>query len=201
MNVLAIETTTDICSVALMTDGCWFEDTRSAPRLHNRHVLAMIDSLLEAAAITRRQIDVIVFGAGPGSFTGVRIAAAVAQGIALAVGARTLAVPSSTVAAECVRRLAGRRGEVSVARPCRPGHHHMSRFKLTQDSVDCLEFDRVAVVDVSSPEVVDAARLAPNARVVGRLALDRLAEAAAPEQALPFYVEGDSPWRSVVDDA
>ncbi len=200
MNLLAIETTTDICSVALLTDGCWFEHTRSAPRLHNRHVLAMIDNILEAAAIARRQIDVIAFGAGPGSFTGVRIAAAVAQGIALAVGARTLAVPSSTVAAECVRRLDGRRGEITVARPCRPGHHHVSRFKLAQDNVDCLAFDRVAVVDTSSSAVVDAARLAPNARVVGRLALGRIAEAAAPEQALPFYVEGDSPWRSV-DDA
>ncbi len=200
MNMLAIETTTDICSVALMTDGRWFEDTRSAPRLHNRHVLAMIDNILEAAAITRRQIDVIAFGAGPGSFTGVRIAAAVAQGVALAVYARTLAVPSSTVAAECVRRLADRRGEVTLARPCRPGHHHVSRFKLTRDDVDCLEFDRVAVVDTSSPSVVDAARLAPNARVVGRLALAGLADATTPEQALPFYVEGDSPWRSV-DDA
>ena len=120
MNVLAIETTTDVCSVALMTDGCWFEDTRSAPRLHNRHVLAMIDNVLESAEITRGQIEVIAFGAGPGSFTGVRIAAAVAQGVALAVGARAVAVPSSTVAAECVRRASGRRGEITVARPCRP---------------------------------------------------------------------------------
>ena len=197
MNVLAIETTTDICSVALMTDGCWFEHTRSAPRMHNRHVLAMIDDILEAAAITRRQIEVIAFGAGPGSFTGVRIAAAVAQGIALAAGARALAVPSSTVAAECARRLSGRRGEIIVARPCRPGLHHVSRFMLAQDNVDCLEFDRVAEVDTSSTEVVDATRLSPNARVVGQLALDRVEEAVAPAQALPFYVEGDSPWRSV----
>lgn len=197
MNVLAIETTTDICSVALVTDGCWFEDTRSAPRLHNRHVLAMIDNILEAAEITRGQIGVIAFGAGPGSFTGVRIAAAVAQGVALAVGARALAVPSSTVAAECVRRSSARRGEVTVARPCRPGLHHVSRFMLAQDNVDCLEFDRVAVVDTSSTEVVDAARLSPSARVVGQLALDGIDAAVAPALALPFYVEGDSPWRAV----
>lgn len=197
MNLLAIETTTDICSVALVTDGCWFEDTRSAPRLHNRHVLAMVDGILEAAAVNRRQVEVIAFGAGPGSFTGVRIAAAVAQGIALAVGARALAVPSSTVAAECVRGLSDRLGEVTVARSCRPGLQHVSRYKLMHDEVECLEFDRVAAVDTSPFHVVDVARFAPNARIVGQLALDRIAEAVAPEQALPFYVEGDSPWRPV----
>lgn len=200
MNVLAIETTTDICSVAFMTDGSWFEDTRSASRLHNRHVLAMIDNILEAAATTRRQIEVIAFGAGPGSFTGVRIAAAVAQGVALAAGARALAVPSSSVAAECVRRASGRRGEITVARPCRPGRHHVSRFMLARDNVDCLEFDRVAVVDTSSTEVVDTDRLPPNARIVGQLALDGIDAAVAPALALPFYVEGDSPWRSVERD-
>lgn len=193
--VLAIETTTETCSVALASCGHWFEDTRFAPRLHNRHLLAMIDGLLKAASLDRRAIDVIAFGAGPGSFTGVRIGAAVAQGIALGAGARVLRVASSAVAAEILRRSTPRRGEVSLSRRSRSGWSYVARYELLDDGVRCLEFDElVENVDVDE-RVVDGARCVMSARVVGELALANLAGAGEPATALPFYVEGDSPWR------
>lgn len=194
-NMLAIETTTEVCSVALASSGHWFEDTRFAPRLHNRHLLAMVDGLLKAASLDRRAVQAIAFGGGPGSFTGVRIGAAVAQGLALAVGARVVRVASSAVAAESLRRSTPRRGGVSLSRTSRPGWSYVARYELLDDGVRCLEFDElVGDADVDDG-VVDVSRCAMSARIVGELALASLAGAGEPATAVPFYVEGDSPWR------
>ena len=193
--VLAIETTTEACSVALAFCGQWFEDTRFAPRMHNRLLLAMVDGLLKAASLDRRAIQVIAFGAGPGSFTGVRIGAAVAQGIALGAGARVIQVASSAVAAEILRRSTLRGGGVSLSRSSRSGWSYVARYELLEDGVRCLEFDElVRNMDVDE-RVVDATRYVMSARIVGELALANLASAGEPATAVPFYVEGDSPWR------
>lgn len=195
-NVLAIETTTEACSVALAAGGHWFEDTRFAPRLHNRHLLAMIDGVLKAASLEARALHAIAFGAGPGSFTGVRIGAAVAQGIALAAGARVLPVASSAVAAESLRRSTPRRGRISLSRPSRRGWSYVARYELLDHGARCLEFDAlVADVDVDDECVVDVARCLMSARIVAELAFASLASAGEPATAVPFYVEGDSPWR------
>ena len=194
-NLLAIETTTEVCSVALASSGHWFEDTRFAPRLHNRYLLAMIDGLLKAASLDRGAVQVVAFGGGPGSFTGVRIGAAVAQGIALAVEARVLRVASSAVAAESLRRSTRRRGGVSLSRTSRPGWSYVARYELLEDGVRCLEFDELVGDQDVDECVVDVARCAMSARIVGDLAFASLANAGAPAAAVPFYVEGDSPWQ------
>ena len=194
-NVLAIETTTGACSVALAAKGHWLEDTRIAPRLHNRYLLAMVDGLLKVASLDRRALQVIAFGAGPGSFTGVRIGAAVAQGIALGAGARVLQVASSAVAAESLRRSTPRRGGVSLSRTSRSGWSYVARYELLDHGVRCLEFDELVQDGDVDQCVVDGARCAMSARVVGELALTNLASAGEPATAVPLYVEGDSPWR------
>ena len=97
LNVLALETSTAACSVAVLAAHGVFEQHRLAPRQHTELVFAMIDGVLGEAGLAREAIDVVAFGRGPGAFTGVRIAAAVAQGIA---AARALAVaPVSSLAA------------------------------------------------------------------------------------------------------
>ena len=84
MNILALETATDACSVALLTANGVCEEHVVAPRRHTELLFAMIDRVLAQAGINRRALDLIAFGRGPGAFTGVRIAAAAAQGIAAA---------------------------------------------------------------------------------------------------------------------
>lgn len=83
MNLLAIETSTDACSVGLSVNDELILDHRLAAQQHGTLVLPMVDALMAKAELTPQQLDGVVFGRGPGSFTGVRIGVAVAQGIAL----------------------------------------------------------------------------------------------------------------------
>lgn len=82
MRVLAIETSTEHCSVALYQAGTMHAVGELAGQRHSEILLAMIERLLGEAGCGMRDLDGIAFGAGPGSFTGVRIAASVAQGLA-----------------------------------------------------------------------------------------------------------------------
>lgn len=84
MKILALETSTEFCSVALSLDGKIVNKEILAERRHSEILLPMVHELLEEAALALQQLDGIVFGAGPGSFTGLRIACGVAQGLAYA---------------------------------------------------------------------------------------------------------------------
>jgi tRNA threonylcarbamoyladenosine biosynthesis protein TsaB len=83
MKILAVETSTEYCSVALWQDGNISERSELVGQKHSEILLAMLDELLKATGVTMKQLDGIAFGKGPGSFTGVRIACGVAQGLAL----------------------------------------------------------------------------------------------------------------------
>ena len=96
MKLLALETATEACSVALYLDGQVRERFEVAPRRHAELALPMAQVLLAEAGIARAQLDAIAVGRGPGAFTGVRLAIALAQGIALALDRPV--VPVSTLA-------------------------------------------------------------------------------------------------------
>ena len=95
--LLAIETASAACSAALSIDGEIEERHALAPRQHAALILPMIESLLVEAGLRPGDLDACAFGCGPGSFTGVRIAASIIQGIAFAAGIPV--VPVSTLAA------------------------------------------------------------------------------------------------------
>ncbi|WIG54753.1 MAG: tRNA threonylcarbamoyladenosine biosynthesis protein TsaB [Rhodanobacteraceae bacterium] len=97
MNLLAIETATEACSVALLHGDALIDRSELAPRRHAELVLPMAESVLAEAGLARKQLDAIAVGQGPGAFTGVRLAISVAQGLALALDIPV--VPVSSLAA------------------------------------------------------------------------------------------------------
>ncbi len=84
MKILAIDTSTEACSAALLIDGEITSHYQLAPRKHSQLILNIIDELLSDAKVSVSSLDAIAFGRGPGSFMGLRIAAGVVQGIAFA---------------------------------------------------------------------------------------------------------------------
>jgi tRNA threonylcarbamoyladenosine biosynthesis protein TsaB len=97
LKLLAIETATEACSAALMIDGEITEQFSLTANGHSKLILPMIDVLMTEAGLQPSDLDGLAFGCGPGSFTGVRIATGIIQGIAFALDLPV--VPVSNLAA------------------------------------------------------------------------------------------------------
>ena len=104
MKLLAIDTTEAACSAALLVDHEVSERFEIAPRRHSELILPMMDALLHQADFSLSQLDALAFARGPGSFTGVRIAAAVIQGAATAADLPVVPVSSLLALAQGAMR-------------------------------------------------------------------------------------------------
>jgi tRNA threonylcarbamoyladenosine biosynthesis protein TsaB len=96
----AFETSTEWCSVALHVEGETRALERRAGQRHSELALPMLHALLEKFRITTRDLQAIAFGAGPGSFTGLRVACGLAQGLALARDVPVVGISSFEILAE-----------------------------------------------------------------------------------------------------
>lgn len=101
--ILAVDTATESCSAACLTDDHVHERSVIDPQGHSRLLLPMIEEVLREADISKNALDAVVYDAGPGSFTGIRIGAGVAQGIALALNKPMLSISSLMILAEGIR--------------------------------------------------------------------------------------------------
>jgi tRNA threonylcarbamoyladenosine biosynthesis protein TsaB len=86
LKLLALDTATEVCSVALLLPQQLLVRELPAGPQHSAHVLSLVAALLAEAAIGLADLDCIAFGRGPGGFTGVRLAASVTQGLAFGAG-------------------------------------------------------------------------------------------------------------------
>jgi tRNA threonylcarbamoyladenosine biosynthesis protein TsaB len=208
VKILALETSADACSAALWTDGVVTGRYEEAPRRHVELILPMVQELLAAAGLGMRSLDGVAFGAGPGSFTGVRIAVSAAQGFALAAGLPL--VPVSSLAALAARALAGEARRVYVAQDARMGEVYAGAYESREDGVRALVEDRLATPeqvrtegewwlagggwarypDMAGPGAVDTGLRFPRAHEVAALAAPRFAagQTVAPGEAEPAYL-------------
>ena len=100
LKILALDTSTEYCSAALRLDGETIDRGALAGQRHSELVLAMIDELLRERALALRDLDGIAFGEGPGSFTGLRIACGVVQGLAFGADLRVVGIGTLLALAE-----------------------------------------------------------------------------------------------------
>jgi tRNA threonylcarbamoyladenosine biosynthesis protein TsaB len=100
VNLLAIETSTEFCSLAVAAGDLVFARHEPAGQRHAETILVAIRELIGEARLTLEQIEGIAYGAGPGSFTGLRVACGVAQGLAMARGIGVIGIASLLAVAE-----------------------------------------------------------------------------------------------------
>ncbi len=118
MNLLAFDTSTEYCSIAIQKGDEIFTFDMNAGQTHSQIILPQIQALLNEAKLTLNDLQGIAFGAGPGSFTGVRIAAGVAQGLAFGANlpvvdiCTLLALAQASGADKVIACLDARMGEV-----------------------------------------------------------------------------------------
>lgn len=151
MNLLAIETSSATASVALSVNGEINETLIATPREQAARILPVTGTLLAEAGLTLRGLDAIVFGQGPGSFTGLRVAAAVAQGLAMSTQRPVLAVSSLAAMAQGAWRAWAAR-HVLTCVDARMSEVYWARFELVDGLAMLRGRERIgAPADVEAP--------------------------------------------------
>jgi tRNA threonylcarbamoyladenosine biosynthesis protein TsaB len=218
LRILALDTSTEACSVALLLDGELRMRFQLTERSHAELVLPMVESLLDEAGVALADLDGLAFGRGPGAFTGLRIACGVVQGLAL--GANLPVVPVSSLAAVAAQVPAAPGDAVLVCNDARMGEVYWCVYRRETDGTLAPLADEAVSppdgVGDGSPPARHAAGnalprypalaerlreaglqlhdgLYPRADAVGRLgAIELAAGRGLPaEQALPVYVRDD----------
>lgn len=134
MRILAIDTVTEMCSVALSVDGEPIDRQDKAINRHSNIVLGMVQALLDEAGISLSQLDLIVNDVGPGSFTGIRIGMGVAQGLAYGANLPLLGVDALSTLAQGV---AGDGAEnILAAIDARMNQVYWAEFTLQRGSLE-----------------------------------------------------------------
>jgi tRNA threonylcarbamoyladenosine biosynthesis protein TsaB len=218
MNLLALDTATEACSVALAIDGRVLERYVEMERGHAERLLPMVEEVLAEAGIALGALDAIAFGRGPGGFTGVRLAASVVQGLAFGAGLGVVPVSNLAAVAQRAAELHPEARRVLVVNDARMREVYWAEFaaqglvvprgaeQVTDPAaVDVLPRDDGAAWVAAGRGLAVWPELGARCRAAGAIVLDTLLPRAReilalaspvvaaggalpPEQALPVYV-------------
>lgn len=219
--ILALDTAAEACSVALLVEGNIIERIETAPRRHAASLLPMAEACLAEAGVALSALDAVAFGRGPGSFTGLRIATGVAQGIAFAAELPVLPVSNLAAGAAAAWSRHGWR-RVLVAFDARMDEIYAAAFELDETGLPRAVSDEALLAPTALalpsggpwhgagsafaawPLLVEAlglaaanAELAPTARDLLGPAAAALAhgDAVPAEEALPVYLRERVAWQ------
>ncbi len=172
MRIVALETATDACSVAVYREGEILERFEVTPRRHTQRILPMLKALLSEAGLKLKDLDALAFSRGPGAFTCLRIAAGVVQGLALGTGLPV--VPVSTLAALAGEAFAQSDAEYAlVALDARMGEVYWGVYRRgLEEGLEVLS----APEQVSVPELGACVGIGPGWQVYGEVLRSRLRE-------------------------
>lgn len=134
VNILAFDTSLSACSVALQYNGEMKSLHKIAPMQQTKCILPMITELLNCFSITIKNLDVIAYGCGPGSFTGIRIASSVAQGISFATGLPVIPISSLAALAQTAYSIE-KQTQILVAVDARMEQIYWAQYHLSQAGV------------------------------------------------------------------
>ncbi|VVC75867.1 tRNA threonylcarbamoyladenosine biosynthesis protein TsaB [Aquicella siphonis] len=156
MKILALETSFNACSIALQNDRQVISSHHIAPMQQARMILPLIQEILSAGALTINDLDAVAYGCGPGSFTGVRIANSVAQGLGFA-GQKPVIPVSSLAALAQTALLAQQCTKVLVAVDARMEQLYWARYQVGEQGLMILDGKEqlCAPMDISRPDTND----------------------------------------------
>ena len=134
MRILAIDTATEACSVALWNDGTTFAHFEECPREHTQRILPLVKTILTEGNTSLTDLDALAYGRGPGSFTGVRIGIGIAQGLALGAGLPMIGVSTLATMAQGAWRMTGAT-RVLAAIDARMGEVYWAEYTRDENGV------------------------------------------------------------------
>lgn len=149
MRILAIDTATEACSVALWNDGTLCAHFEECPREHTQRILPLVKDILNQGNTSLTDLDALAFGRGPGSFTGVRIGIGIAQGLALGAELPMIGVSTLATMAQGAWRHTGAT-RVLAAIDARMGEVYWAEYQRDEDGV----WHGEATESVLKPEAV-----------------------------------------------
>jgi tRNA threonylcarbamoyladenosine biosynthesis protein TsaB len=150
MNILALDTCTESCSAALLYQGELFDRVEITQRGHSELILGMMDELFEQAGANIAEVEVLAFGRGPGSFTGVRVGVGVAQGIAFARDIPVIPISSLAATAQAAVDLFDV-DSIAVAMDARMGEIYCASYHVVNGLVHLLDDEKVCPPEAFKP--------------------------------------------------
>lgn len=225
--IMAIDTATEACSVALWDDGKIYSHYEICPREHTQRILPIVQQVLTESGLSLNDLNALAFGQGPGSFTGVRIGIGIAQGLALGADLPLIGISTLKAMAQGAYRLAGATRVLSAI-DARMGEVYWGAYTLNAESEWlCTQGESVLLPqhaklrmtelqgvwysvgtgwqtysDMSEDaeiKVIDAGLLLPDAIDMLPLALAswQKGEIVAVEDAQPVYLRNEVTWKKL----
>ncbi len=225
MKLLAIDSSTEACSVAVSQQGEVLERYQLAPREHTQKLLPMVDQLLSEAGLSLQQLDAIAFARGPGSFTGLRVCLSVVQGLAYGAELPVVAVSSLAALAQTGfdRQQNAEHNTLVAALDARMNEVYWAAYQrvnglavaITEEKLSAPELLSISELEATGkvlllgPGFVYSERMSlpgnskvetdilPHAAAVARLgvALFQAGEYGPADQAVPIYLRDEITWK------